>query len=90
MCVPFQHVQGAVTGNGCNLHNVQCAELEQTADGLMAEIVKMQIFYFQIQKCDTPGAFETGRGVTEHIAVYLLWQNLQVVASFPGEWNIAW
>ena len=63
MCVPFQHVQGAVTGNGCNLHNVQCAELEQTADGLMAEIVKMQIFYFQIQKSGTPGAFETGRGV---------------------------
>ena len=49
-----------MAGNGRNLHDVECAEFKKTADGFMAKVVKMQIFYFQVQKCGTPGAFETG------------------------------
>ena len=43
MCIPFEHLQRLVPGNGCNFHGVEVF-FKQSAGGFVAQVVKVEVF----------------------------------------------
>jgi len=61
LSIPGEHLQRLVASDGADIRHVKVRILEHAADGLVAEIVKMQsrdAGFIRHQNCATPGCAE--------------------------------